>query len=470
MKLTACFAASIAVLCCLVSPARALDTGRLGNVKVVQPAGRTRAVLIFFSDREGLTAEDDAAARALASSGALVAEIDTPAYLSRLDRSNEQCHRIVSDVELLSRGLQREQKLSTYLTPIVAGIGEGATLAELALSEAPLVTIAGALSLDPTPVIASRRPICAASSEAAGPVGFRYAAPGTLPGFWTVGLTTAARKSAGTYITALQQAGAPFELRRFGAGSTIADALGAMLQPHLRTPPGQAAGGVTGLPLSVLPVDHPSKLMAIVLSGDGGWRDLDRTIAEDLQARGVPVVGWDSLRYFWSKKTPAETADALDALIGTFTDKWHADKVALIGYSFGADVLPFAYNRLSQASRSHVVLIALLGFSKAADFQITLAGWLGEPPGPDALPTVPEAAKIPPSMLLCFYGRQEDDTACPTLAQRGVETIGTAGGHHFDGNYTALAEQILDRSKLLSGDSSHNPDQLDIGGGLRRTP
>lgn len=467
MKPTAgsCFAASIALLSCLVSPAHALDTGRFGNVKVVKPAGRTRAMLIFFSDGAGLTAED-AAAKELASSGALVAEIDTPAYLSRLDRSNEQCHRIVNDVELLSRSLQREQKLSGYLTPIVAGVGEGATLAELALSEAPLVTIAGALSLDPTPGIASRRPICAASSEAAGPVGFRYAAPGKLPGFWTVGLTTAARKSARTYITALQQAGAPFELRKFGAGSTMADALGAMLQPHLKTPE-KAAAGVSGLPLSVLPVDHPSKLMAIVLSGDGGWRDLDRTIAGDLQARGVPVVGWDSLRYFWSKKTPAETANALDGVIETFTDKWHADKVALIGYSFGADVLPFAYNRLSQASRSHVVLIALLGFSKAADFQITLAGWLGEPPGPDALPTALEAAKIPRSMVLCFYGQQEDDTACPTLAQRGVETIRTAGGHHFDGNYTALTEQILDRFKLLAGNSSHHRDQSDIAGGLR---
>ncbi|TPK10203.1 hypothetical protein FJ543_21975 [Mesorhizobium sp. B2-5-7] len=42
--------------------------------------------------------------------------------------------------------------------------------------------------------------------------------------------------------------------------------------------------------------------MAIVLSGDGGWHDLDKTIAEELQSRGVSVVGRDSVRYFWKKK------------------------------------------------------------------------------------------------------------------------------------------------------------------------
>ena len=75
------------------------------------------------------------------------------------------------------------------------------------------------------------------------------------------------------------------------------------------------------MPLTELPVDHPSKLMAILLSGDGGWRDLDKTIAEDLQQQGIPVVGLDTLRYFWSKKTPQQTADVVAALIQTFHDE-----------------------------------------------------------------------------------------------------------------------------------------------------
>jgi len=78
-------------------------------------------------------------------------------------------------------------------------------------------------------------------------------------------------------------------------------------------------------------VEKPAGLMAIVLSGDGGWRDLDKTIAEDLQRQGVPVVGWDSLRYFWSRKTPEQTARDLAAVMEAYMDKWKAEKVALIG-------------------------------------------------------------------------------------------------------------------------------------------
>ena len=233
---------------------------------------------------------------------------------------------------------------------------------------------------------------------------------------------------------------------------TISDAPRSLIEPHLAKPqpavtnaPGNVLKPVdiSGLPLAELPVDHPSKLMAILLSGDGGWRDLDKTIAEDLQQQGIPVVGFDTLRYFWSKKTPQQTADVVAALIQTFMTKWHADKVALIGYSFGADVMPFAYNLLPPSLRDHVVLISLLGLSKSADFEISVRGWLGEPPGPDALPVLPQATKIPPQLIQCFYGQGETDTACPQLAQLGAETFRRNGAHHYDGNYGALADAIL---------------------------
>ena len=48
--------------------------------------------------------------------------------------------------------------------------------------------------------------------------------------------------------------------------------------------------------------------MAVIYSGDGGWRDIDKDIAGALQEKGIPVVGVDSLRYFWSEKTPDQVA------------------------------------------------------------------------------------------------------------------------------------------------------------------
>jgi type IV secretory pathway VirJ component len=135
----------------------------------------------------------------------------------------------------------------------------------------------------------------------------------------------------------------------------------------------------------------------------------------------------------------------------TYMAKWHAGKVVLIGYSFGADVLSFAYNRLPETLRAHVSQMSLLGLAKAADFEISVGGWLGTAPGADALPAMPEIDQVPPQLIQCFYGGEEDDTACPDLAAKGVETIRTTGGHHFDGNYPALARRILDGVKQRRG-------------------
>jgi hypothetical protein len=107
-----------------------------------------------------------------------------------------------------------------------------------------------------------------------------------------------------------------------------------------------------------------------------------------------------------------------------------------------ADVLPFAYDRLLPETKSHVVQLSLLGFATGADFEIRVAGLVGAGPGKEALPTEPALAPIDPSMIQCFYGADEDDTACQFL-QGKAEVIRTAGGHHFDRNYAALAQRIL---------------------------
>jgi type IV secretory pathway VirJ component len=446
--------AAIALACCIcTAPAYALEAGRMGSVRVVESQGPARAVVILLSGGKTLTKADDEAAEQIAKSGALVAEVDSREYLDRLDKSKEKCQELVYDVEWLSRDLQRVRKLPRYLTPIVAGVGEAGTVAEIILDQAPAVTIAGAVSLDPSEAIASRRPLCSDVSTTRLRHGrFRYGAPKKMQGFWEVGLTPHVSRKDRRYLMRLRREGASFELHEIPANVSVGDALRSMIEPHLAKLHPAAVNpslppDISGLPLAELPVPHPSGLMAVVLSGDGGWRDLDKTIADDLQRDGVPVVGLDSLRYFWSKKTPEETTAAVAAVMETFMAKWHADKVALIGYSFGADVMPFVYNRLPDNLRSNVVLIALLGLSKTADWEITVRGWLGEPPGVDAIAVLPEADKIPPQLMQCFYGSEEGDTACPTLASRGVETFKRNGGHHFDGNYGALEDMILKRFK-----------------------
>jgi pimeloyl-ACP methyl ester carboxylesterase len=139
-------------------------------------------------------------------------------------------------------------------------------------------------------------------------------------------------------------------------GDNDSQSLAALIEPHLESADVQ---GLASIPLVELPSDHPSRLLAVVMSGDGGWRDIDKTLAERLQHDGVSVVGWDSLRYFWRKKTPERTAEDLAAVIQSYRAKWGADKVALVGYSFGADVLPAAYALLPALIKRQVAQVSM---------------------------------------------------------------------------------------------------------------
>ena len=61
---------------------------------------------------------------------------------------------------------------------------------------------------------------------------------------------------------------------------------------------------------------------------------------------------------------------------------------------------------------------------------------------------VPEAdlSALPADRVLCIYGEKDLQSACPTLEGSGAKVIKTGGGHHFDGDYPALARHVLDGS------------------------
>jgi type IV secretory pathway VirJ component len=200
-------------------------------------------------------------------------------------------------------------------------------------------------------------------------------------------------------------------------------------------------GALTDLPLIEVPATGADPRFAILLSGDGGWAGLDKDVAAALAARGIPVVGWDSLRYFWTARTPAGVAADLDRVLRFYAAHWERSRAIVIGYSQGADVLPFALNRLPAATRALVAGTALLGLGEKASFEFHVANWIGADDA-SALPIRPEAEKLPADTTLCLYGADETDSLCPRLGG-AVRVVKLPGGHHFDGDYARLAEIII---------------------------
>ncbi|UXY51649.1 virulence factor family protein [Pseudomonas tohonis] len=200
-------------------------------------------------------------------------------------------------------------------------------------------------------------------------------------------------------------------------------------------------GEGTPMPVVEVPATKPSSTVTLFYSGDGGWRDLDRAVAEEMAKRDHSVVGIDALRYFWQHKSPEQGAADLSRLMKQYREKWGAQRFVLAGYSFGADVLPAFYNRLPKADQQQVDAVLLLALARSGSFEIEVQGWLGKA-GQEA-PTGPELIKLPAAKVLCVYGKEEASESGCTQPGAPGEVLALPGGHHYDENYPALAERLV---------------------------
>ncbi|MFJ4154156.1 virulence factor family protein [Pseudomonas sp. NPDC089752] len=211
-------------------------------------------------------------------------------------------------------------------------------------------------------------------------------------------------------------------------------------------------GNALAIPVVEVPAGQTTDTVTLFLSGDGGWRDLDRDVAGEMAKLGYPVVGIDTLRYYWQHKTPEQSAADLSELMQHYRQKWGTKRFVLTGYSFGADVLPAIYNRLPAEDQQRIDAVMLLAFARSGSFEIEVEGWLGKE-GQEA-PTGPEMAKLPASKVVCVYGLEEaDESGCTDKTAVG-ERMKLPGGHHFDENYPALAKRLIGEIETRQGKSS----------------
>jgi type IV secretory pathway VirJ component len=451
----------LGLLFCLSSPAAAggddFSSDSFGTVRIYrQGQGDPGMVVLFLSGAEGWGDADAAASRLLAGSGTMVVGIDTAVYLQRAAAADTPCIYVGGDLEALSRQLQKELHLNQYRTPVLAGRAAGAALVYAALAQGPTGPFLGGIGIGFRPVLVPSKSFCQGrdltfDNKGKGGVMFHPSARIEIP--WIVfegeKSPAAVRSRIRDFLKPIAK-GAAIEVPEAGEDFSVPsqglpqlrEALSRMTSAETFST-SAADRGVADLPLEEVPATGEDKgLAAVLLTGDGGWAEFDRSLAAALARRGVPVIGFNSLNYFWSRRTPEKATLDLERVIVHSLVRWQKKKVVLIGYSFGADVLPFMVRRLDPAIRSQVVKVALLGLSDSADFEFHLSDWTGGERD-DSLPVRPEVEALQDRPILCVYGREEEDSLCPQLATPNLTRFETGGGHHFGGEVESVATAIL---------------------------
>lgn len=208
--------------------------------------------------------------------------------------------------------------------------------------------------------------------------------------------------------------------------------------------------GITGV--VEVPASHQtSDLMAILYSGDGGWRVTDRGLAQILADHGIPVVGLNTLHYFWSRRTPQQAADDFSRLAEHYLDLWQKKRLIVIGYSFGADVMPFILTRAPESLLTRVELLALLAPTRSVDFEFHLSQWFSSHTPSTSKPVLPELEKLKSLNALVFCGKQDGETLCRDLPPGSMKTVLLRSGHRFDQSYKIIAQDILEQVKPGQG-------------------
>lgn len=445
--------AVLIALCCM-SPLHAAEDqpryGMFGQLHLARPSGVPSDVILLLSDGDGWNARQQSFAGTLAQRRALVVGIDLPSYLTRLAAIGDSCSYPSGHFEELAHWIERHEGIADYRTPLVLGDGSGATFAYAMVAQAPAGTFSGLITLGWDWNMRLSQPICAgdagAMTQADSVHEFRVVPVDRLPTRWLPRPFAPAARNDGSAATIarawhlatllvpmLPQAAPAADLGHAYAGWKTREQAQASSLP----------GDIADLPLTeVTPARTDSDRIAIMLTGDGGWAGLDKGVAEALAADGVRVIGFSTLKFFWEKRTPEQAAEALQRVLATYAKRYPQARFAVLGYSFGASLVPVLINRLPADLQSRIDGGIMISPDPDAVFEIKVGDWFGGAKHDGSVPVMP-AITDSPVTITCIHGIDEKDSFCDSAQHSRLRVLTLPGGHHYDGNYTALGNLIV---------------------------
>ena len=442
--------------------ARAADDqpryGMFGQLHVQRPVAGVADTVLLLSDRGGWSAHEDALARALAMHGARVIGIDLPVYLKRLSAIDDKCSYPAGHFEELAHWIERHEGDADYRMPLVVGTGSGAAFAYAMVAQAPTNTFSALITLGWDGDFRLSKAICpgdaGAMTVADADARYRIAPMAVLPTEW-LALGGAHLPGPASVIDRLwRDMGLPPPQFLHSQAMTDIGVTYAHWREQQDAIRITLPDDIADLPLTeIAPTSRDDGRIAILLTGDGGWAGLDKGVADALAGAGMRVVGFSTLKFFWRKRSPAEAADALRRTLAHYAGAWPKARFVVLGYSFGASLVPVLVNRLPAALQARIDRGIMISPDANAVFEIRIGDWFGGANHDGSVPVLPEITASPVP-ITCIHGSDEDDSFCKSGLDPRLAVASLPGGHHYDGDYAALGRLILE---TLTGPESAQP-------------
>lgn len=189
---------------------------------------------------------------------------------------------------------------------------------------------------------------------------------------------------------------------------------------------------------------NPDKPMIFYISGDAGFNTFSKDLGKNLQLQGYDVYALNTKQYFWNGKTPEIAAQDVSRFLNAKDENRRNKNIILLGFSYGADVLPFIYNRLDENIKQKISKTIIIGPSKFNDFKIHLTDYLGAESnsGYPVIPEINNTKNIPMLLILSDFEFKYFPYQQITRQNAYFKMMHIHGDHHFGGN-TKMLSQVL---------------------------
>lgn len=178
------------------------------------------------------------------------------------------------------------------------------------------------------------------------------------------------------------------------------------------------------------------------ISGDAGFNSFSKNLSDSMFRNGFDVYALNTKKYFWKQKTPQQCADDFSSFLESLFSKRTNQKLVIVGYSFGADALPFVMEKFPQKTRKRIEKIILIDPSETGDLEISLESYINEKASGrwKTIPVINKVTDIPVEFILSDFSAAYYPYSQVALKNKKLYRL--PGNHRFNGNVKLLADTI----------------------------